>query len=114
MDQSTKQSVRMIFTSNILGKPVLFWEPCCLLGEKHGVGYSTYTQYHEYVRTSTLLADVVCFEVQCLESIKFKFSHIYQKLMNRDICQLFSAKTIHTKLKVNFQGGQISPNIDYA
>ena len=43
-----------------MGKPVLLWEPCYSLGKKpHSVGC---TKSKDWI----LLADLVCFEVQCL------------------------------------------------
>ena len=50
-----------------MGKPVLLWEPCYSLGEK------TIVWVVRKIRTDILLADLVCFEVQCLpRSAHFK------------------------------------------
>ena len=44
-----------------MGKPVLLWEPCYSLGKKpHRVGCTK-------SKDRILLADLVCFEVQCLQ-----------------------------------------------
>ena len=55
-----------------MGKLVLLWEPCYSLGNK------TIVWVVRKVRTDILLADLVCFEVQCLpRSAHFKIFLIF-------------------------------------
>ena len=45
-----------------MGKPALFWEPCYSLGKKN----KKIVWVVQKARTDILLADLVCFENQCL------------------------------------------------
>ena len=86
-----KQQTRVIVTSSVWGKPVLLWEPCYSLGNK------TIAWVVRKVRTEILLADLVCFEVQCLNSLSILISHINRKLMNRYASLIFSKKQTFTQ-----------------
>ena len=91
-----------------MGKRVLLWEPCYSLGNKTVMWVAV-----RKVRTDILFADHVCSEVQCLKRLWILVLHISRNLSwwIDNMHQLFLAKN---KWKVNFQGGRISPNINYA
>ena len=63
-----------------MGKPVLLWEPCYSLGNK------TIVWVVQKVRTDTLLADLVCFEVVFATICPFKnppnFCHFDDIVLN--------------------------------
>ena len=96
MDQSTKKTGNESDCYNQgMGKPVLLWEPCYLLGNK------TIVWVVWKVRTNILLADLVCFEVQCLKSFFILVLHINRKQMNLYASLMFSKKHSH-KVKIKF------------
>ena len=66
-----------------MGKTCPVSEPCYLLGNK------TIVWVVQKVRTDVLLADLVCFEVQCLKSFSIFVLHINRKLMNRYASLIF-------------------------
>ena len=70
-----------------MGKPVLLWEPCYSLGKKPIVWVV------RKARTDILLADLVCFEVQCLPrsahlKIFLIFDHFDEVVLNLRIHSL--------------------------
>ena len=68
MDQSTNKTTNEWLLQVACRKPVLLWEPCYSLGKKPIVWVV------RKARTDILLADLVCFEVQCLpRSAHLKF-----------------------------------------
>ena len=91
MDQFTKKTRNESDCyKQCMRKPVLLWEHFYLLGNK------TIVWVVRKVRTDILLADLVCFEVQCLKSLLILVLHINRKQMNR-YASLMLAKNIHTK-----------------
>ena len=96
MDQSSKKTTNEsdCYKQHI-GKPVLLWEPCYLLGNK------TIVWVVWKVRTDILLADLVCFEVHCLKRLLILVLHINRKLMNWYVSYIFSKEHLH-KVKSKF------------
>ena len=86
-----------------MGKHVLFWEPCYSLGKRTIVWVvrKVRKDYRIWFYTS-------------IESWWIDTRHLFLAQKNKKTKTTTTTKNIHTNWKVNFQGGRISPNINYA
>ena len=76
------------FTSSVWEKPCYSGSHAVRLATNHSVGYP---------QDGTLLADVVCFEVQCLKSLSnLVFTHL-SKVDESIYVTYFQQKDMHTK-----------------
>ena len=96
MDQSTnKTTSESDFTSSVCEKLCYSGSCAVHLATNHSMGYT------QYVMTSTLFTDVVCFKVQCLKSLLNCF-YTFVKSWWINIHHLFSAKRHSHKVKSKF------------